>query len=47
MRDNILYGNPDASEEQVIEAAKRANLHDYILSLPNGYDTYLAEDGGI
>ncbi len=45
MRDNILYGNPDASEEQMIEAAKRANLHDYILSLPNGYDTVIGERG--
>ncbi len=45
MRDNILYGNPDASEEQVIEAAKRANLHEYIQSLPHGYDTVIGERG--
>ncbi len=45
IRDNILYGAPDATEEQVIEAAKRANLHDYILSLPNGYDTVIGERG--
>ncbi len=45
MRDNILYGKPDATEEEVIEAAKRANIHDYIMSLPNGYDTEIGERG--
>ncbi len=45
MRDNILYGNPDADEESVIKAAKRANIHDYIMSLPDGYDTQIGERG--
>lgn len=45
MRDNILYGRPDASEAEVIEAAKRANIHDFILSLPEGYDTVIGERG--
>ncbi len=45
MRDNILYGRPDASEEEVIAAAKRANIHDYIMTLPNGYDTQIGERG--
>lgn len=45
MRDNILYGRPDATEDEVIEAAKRANIHDYIMSLPKGYDTEIGERG--
>ncbi len=45
IRDNILYGNPAADEESVINAAKRANIHDYIMSLPNGYDTEIGERG--
>ncbi len=45
MRDNILYGRADASEEEVIAAAKRANIHDYIMSLPQGYDTQIGERG--
>lgn len=45
IRDNILYGRPEASEEEVIEAAKRANIHDYITSLENGYDTVIGERG--
>ena len=44
-RDNILYGRLDATEEEVIEAAKRANIHDYIMSLENGYDTQIGERG--
>ena len=44
-RDNILYGNPEASEEAVIEAAKKANIHDYIMSLEKGYDTEIGERG--
>ncbi len=44
-RDNILYGNTSASEEEVIEAAKKANIHDYIMSLENGYDTEIGERG--
>ena len=45
MRDNILYGKLDATEEEIIEAAKRANIHDYIMSLPEGYDTQIGERG--
>ena len=44
-RDNILYGNPSASDEEVFEAAKKANIHDYIMSLENGYDTEIGERG--
>ncbi|MBQ1245538.1 MAG: ABC transporter ATP-binding protein, partial [Clostridia bacterium] len=45
IRDNILYGRLDATEEEVILAAKRANIHGYILSLPDGYDTVIGERG--
>ena len=45
IRDNILYGRLDASEDEVIAAAKRANIHDYIVSLPEGYDTVIGERG--
>ncbi len=45
IRDNILYGRPDASEEEVVEAARRAGIHDYIVSLENGYDTVVGERG--
>ncbi len=45
IRDNILYGRPDASEEEVFEAAKRANIHDYIMTLEKGYDTEIGERG--
>ena len=44
-KDNILYGRLDATDEEVIEAAKRANIHEYIMSLPNGYDTVIGERG--
>ena len=44
-RDNILYGDPNATDEQVIEAAKKANIHDYIMSLEKGYDTEIGERG--
>ncbi len=43
--ENILYGKPDASHEDVIQAAKRANIHEFIESLPHGYDTYVGERG--
>ena len=43
--DNIRYGNLDASMEEVIEAAKNANAHEFIVSLPNGYDTYIGQRG--
>lgn len=45
IKDNILYGNLNASNEEVVEAAKRANIHDYITSLPKGYDTQIGERG--
>lgn len=45
IRDNIIYGRPDATEEEIIEAAKRANIHDYIATLENGYDTEIGERG--
>jgi ATP-binding cassette subfamily B protein len=45
IRENILYGRLDATEEEVIEAAKRANIHDYIMSLENGYETVIGERG--
>lgn len=45
IRENILYGRPDASDEEVMEAAKCANIHDYICSLPDGYDTVIGERG--
>lgn len=45
IRANILFGRPDASEEEVILAAKKARCHDFIMALPNGYDTILGEGG--
>lgn len=45
IRENILYGKPDATEEEVILAAKRANIHDYIMTLEKGYDTEIGERG--
>ena len=45
IRDNIAYGDLDAGEEQIIEAAKRANIHDYVMSLPEGYQTNIGERG--
>ena len=45
IRDNIRYGKPDASDEEVIAAAKLANAHEFIRHLENGYDTYLSGDG--
>lgn len=43
--ENIVYGRPGASREEVIEAAKRAGAHDFIMELKNGYDTYVGERG--
>ena len=43
--DNIRYGKPDATREEVIEAAKNANAHEFIMSLPNGYDTDIGQRG--
>lgn len=45
VRENILLGRPDATEEEIIEAAKMANAHDFIMNLPNGYDTEVGERG--
>ncbi len=45
MRENIRYGRLNATDEEIMEAAKRANIHDYIMSLPNGYDTVIGERG--
>ena len=45
IKDNILYGRPGATDEEVIEAAKRANIHDYVMSLEKGYDTVIGERG--
>lgn len=45
IRENIMYGKLDATEEEIIEAAKRANIHDYIMTLENGYDTQIGERG--
>ena len=45
VRDNIMYGSPEKSEEEMILAAKRANIHDFVMTLPNGYDTEVGERG--
>jgi ATP-binding cassette subfamily B protein len=45
IRDNIMYGDPNASEEQLIDAAQKANIYDFIQSLPNGFDTLVGERG--
>ena len=46
IHENIAYGKPDASREEVVEAAKRVHAHSFISRLPQGYDTVIAEDGG-
>jgi ATP-binding cassette, subfamily B, bacterial len=45
VRDNLLFGNPDASEAEMEDAARAANAHDFIVELPNGYDTLIGERG--
>ncbi len=45
LKENIAYGKKDATMEEVIQAAKKANIHDFIMSLPEGYDTYAGERG--
>lgn len=46
IRANICFGKPDATEEEMIEVAKRARCHDFIMALPDGYDTVIGEGGG-
>ena len=46
IRDNIAYGKTEATDEEVVEAAKAAHAHGFIRRLPQGYDTVIAEDGG-
>lgn len=45
IKENILYGRPDATDSEVIEAAKRANIHDFVMTLENGYDSEIGERG--
>ncbi|MDR1773838.1 MAG: ABC transporter ATP-binding protein/permease [Clostridioides sp.] len=45
IKDNIICGNPDATDEEIIEAAKKAKIHDFVMSQPEGYDTYIGERG--
>ena len=45
IRENIAYGKPGATDEEIIEAAKKANIHDFIMELPDGYDTFVGERG--
>lgn len=45
IRENIAYGKLDATDEEIVEAAKKANIHDYILTMENGYETQVGERG--
>lgn len=45
IRDNIMYGDASASNEEIVDAAKKASIHDFIMTLPNGYDTFIGEKG--
>ncbi len=45
IRENILYGNPEASEDELIDCAKKANIYDFIMTLPDGFDTLVGERG--
>lgn len=45
IKENIAYGKPDATDEEIVEAAERANIHDFIMGLDDGYDTYVGERG--
>lgn len=45
VRDNIRYGKPDASDEDIVKAAKEAHIHEYIMTLPKGYNTYIGQHG--
>ena len=46
IRENIAYGRPDATEDEIIAAAREAHAHSFIMRLPDGYDTIISEDGG-
>ena len=46
IRENIAHGKPDAAEEEIIEAARKAHAHSFIMRMPEGYDTVISEDGG-
>ena len=46
IKENIAYGRPDATDEEIIEAAKQSHAHSFIKRLPEGYDTMISEDGG-
>lgn len=45
IKDNIAYGRPDATMEEIVDAARKANIHDFIMELPEGYDTFVGERG--
>ena len=45
IRENIAYGKPDATDEEIVEAAKKANIHEFVMGLEDGYDTYVGERG--
>ncbi len=45
IRENIAYGKPDATDEEIVEAARKANIHDFVMSLPDGYDSPVGERG--
>ena len=45
VKENILYGRPDATDDEVVAAAKRANIHDFVMTLEHGYDTEIGERG--
>ena len=45
IKENIKYGKQDATDDEIIEAAKRANIHNFIINLPEGYDTFIGERG--
>jgi ATP-binding cassette subfamily B protein len=45
IKGNILYGRPEANDEDVVEAAKKANIHEFIMNMPHGYDTMVGERG--
>lgn len=47
IKENIAYGKPDATFEEIVEAAKKADIHEFIMSLPNGYDTFVGERGAL